>query len=622
MRAGLVELRDRRCGPCVPFSAALTEGGFVCSPFMKRRVAFGFFILHAGLFAIALPAATWSLDQPPAVPPAAAPSSKPMADPTNVPEVKMDFPIVSGPFEPTWDSIKQHYPGAPAWFNESKFGVFVHWGPQASGRSGDWYARNLYREGSEAYKNHLKNFGHPSEVGYKDVLNAWKAPRWDPVALTQAFSDAGMRFMMVVGVHHDNYDLWDSKYQPWNAVNVGPKKDMIGAWAREARKHQMRFGVTFHHEYTWWWWVHAYHADAQGPKAGVPYDGRLTLADGKGKWWEGLDPRLLYTVDLREYETLLQNATAPAKGIFQDHLAYGKWYAEWWARRIQDAVEKYDPDFFYTDGNSPEPFSALKSGTGIKTDAGRRVVAHFYNRSLARHGRVEGIAFVKFQDKNPAIGMTSEVNVPANIKTDQPWIGENPIGDWYWGPNYSYDTINLVRSLLEYTSRGGNYACAVPLTPEGDLEPACMTMLQEMGAWMKTNGAGIYGSKAWKTWGEGQQVPDASRPDQPPRPLVHRGKLGKATAELPFNTTDFRFTLGSDGAVYAWCMTVPKPGETLRIRSLGRDAGLLDRAIASISLLGGNDVRWTQTGDALTIECPPAMPFQHAVSFRVVLGAR
>jgi alpha-L-fucosidase len=566
-----------------------------------------------------LRAAPWSLTQPPAVPAPAAPNSKPMREPRDVPEIKLEFPIAPGPFEPTWESIRRHYPGPPAWFNDAKFGVFVHWGPQASGRSGDWYARNLYREGSVAYQNHLKNFGHPSEFGYKDVLHAWKAPKWDAAATTRAFADAGMRFMMVVGVHHDNYDLWNSRHQPWNSVNVGPRKDMIGAWAKEARGRGMRFGITFHHEYTWWWWVHAFHTDTQGPKAGVPYDGGLTLADGKGKWWQGLDPRLLYTIDLREYTTLLENRYAPAQGLFQDHTAYGTWYAEWWARRIQDAIEQHDPDFFYTDGNAPEPFSGLRSGTGLKSDAGRRVVAHFYNRSLALHGKVDGIAFVKFQDKNPAVGMTAEEGVPPNIKRDQPWIGENPIGDWYWGPNYCYEPINLIRSLLEYTSRGGNYACAVPLTPEGDLEPACVAMLQEIGAWMRVNGAGIYGSTAWKTWGEGDPRADPQRPNEPGRPLIHRGKLTQATAALPFNTSDFRFTLGPDGALYAWCMTVPKPGETLRIRSLGRDATLLDQPIASVALLGGGRIRWEQGADALTLECPSALPFKHAVGFRVTM---
>jgi len=573
-----------------------------------------FHVLFTAVVAV-LPSAIaeWSLTAVPAVPPPAALLSKNPADPKDFPEVKMDFPIAAGPFEPTWDSIRKNYSGAPSWFRDAKFGVFVHWGPQASGRSGDWYARNLYRQGTPAYNNHLKNFGHPSEVGYKEVLHAWTAPKWDPEKLTEVFHDAGMRFMMVVGVHHDNYDLWDSKYQPWNSVNVGPKKDMIGGWAKAAKKNGMRFCITFHHEYSWWWWADAYKSDKTGPKAGVPYDGKLTLADGKGKWWEGLDPRLLYNINLGEYtDGAGKSSTEIAfgkKGIFQDHQDYAKWYAERWARRIQDAIEKYDPDMFYTDGNAPEPFSGTHSGSGFKCDAARRVVADYYNRSLAKHGKVDTIALIKFQNGNPAVGMTSENNLPGNIKTDQPWIGENPIGDWYYGPGYHYAAENLVRSLLECAARDGNYACAVPITPEGGLEPACLTMLADVGNWTKVNGEGIYGSRAWKKWGEGQVING--------RPLLHQGKLSKSTASLPFNTTDFRFTVGKDGSLYAWCMAVPKPGETIRILSLGTNSKLLDRPIKSVSILGASAPAWKQEADALQVICPPAMPLKHAAGFKI-----
>ncbi len=236
--------------------------------------------------------AQWSLTNRPATPAVSEPYIVKPADPVDYNEVKMDFPIADGKYAPQWDSIKNTYTGTPAWFRDAKFGVFIHWGPQASGKSGDWYARNMYKEGSKAYKNHLKNFSHPSEFGYKDVLNAWKAPKWDAGALTQAFYDAGARFVMAVGVHHDNFDMWNSAYQPWNVTNIGPKKDMIGAWKTEAQKRGMKFGITFHHEYTWWWWHNAFGTDKLGEKVGIPYDGHLTKADGKGKWWDGLNTKI------------------------------------------------------------------------------------------------------------------------------------------------------------------------------------------------------------------------------------------------------------------------------------------------------------------------------------------
>ena len=141
----------------------------------------------------------------------------------------------------------------------------------------------------------------------------------------------------------------------------------------------MRFGVSFHHEYSWWWWQRSHDSDVTGDKAGVPYDGNLTLEDGKGKWWEGYDPRLLYGVDLREYKgwDIAPNAYDPGRrgGILVNHLEYAHWYATRWALRIMDVINKYDPDFFYTDGDSKQPFDGYASSYGYKCDATQRVIA-------------------------------------------------------------------------------------------------------------------------------------------------------------------------------------------------------------------------------------------------------
>jgi alpha-L-fucosidase len=281
--------------------------------------------------------------------------------------------------------------------------------------------------------------------------------------------------------------------------------------------------------------------------------------------------------------------------------------------RILDAIEKYDPDLIYTDGNSPEPFSGEKSGSGYKCDAARRVVAHYYNRALARRSpTLDTLALIKFQKGNPAVGMTYENNVPRSILRDQPWIGENPIGDWYHSPGYDYSPINLIRSLLEYASRDGNYACAVPVDPEGGLDPACVAMLADIGVWMRLNGEGIYGSRAWKTWGEGATAAA--------RPLIHTGKLTAATAALPFTPDDLRFTLGRDGSLYLWSMAIPAPGREIRVRALGPASGLLDRPVRSVHLLGVGDVPFRAEADALVLTTPPgADTLRHAAAFRITL---
>lgn len=538
-----------------------------------------------------------------------------MGDPKDFPETQMDFPIAAGPFEATWDSIAAHYPSADvAWLREAKFGIWVHFGAQAAGRSGDWYAKRLYEPGREKYKhhyeNHLKNYGHPSAVGYKDVLRAWNPDKLDPAALVQVYREAGARFLFIQGVHHDNFDNWNSKYQPWNTVNLGPKRDLLREWTDAAREAGLRYGVAFHHEYTWWWYQTAFGSDPSGPKAGVPYDGNLRLADGKGTWWEGYDPRLLYTINLREYQGL-DVEFAPAQGIFTNHQAYARWYATWWAYRMMDVIENYDPDFIYTDGNSTQPFSGRKSGTGMKSDAMPRVMAHYYNRTLARRGRVDTFSIVKFSPPRKGVVNTQEGSIPGRIKTEQPWIGETAVGDWFYAPDFVYDAGAVVRYLLENSARDGATAICVSLLPDGSLDDGSRRMLKEVGAWMAINGEGIYGSKAWATLGEGEIVNGKLK-------VAPNGKLGKAHAEVAFGPQNFRFTVGKNGSLYAWCMTAPAGGAELKITSLGTAAGLLKEPVKEVKLLGSDArVEWRQEADALVIRCPAEMGLKIAVGFEI-----
>lgn len=543
-----------------------------------------------------------------------AENSVPMGNIQTFEEVKLDLPITSGPYEPTWKSIEANYPGTPEWLRDSKFGIWIHFGPQSAGESGDWYARKMYVEGTPAYENHLKNYGHPSEVGYKEVLRDWNPKKFNPKALVDIYKDAGARFLIIQGVHHDQFDMWDSKYQPWNSTRLGPKRDLIGEWEKAARKAGIRFGLTFHHEYSWWWWQTAFQSDTKGDKKGVPYDGNLTLADGKGKWWEGLDPKYLYGINLREYETVAEAANSrwspPQAGIFSGHLEYAEWYAKWWALRMMDAVDKYNPDFIYTDGTDQQPFSGSGTGTGYKCDAMQRVIADFYNKTLDRRGKVDVFSIVKFRKQTNGTVNTCETGIPENIKTDQAWIAETPVGDWFYGPNFVYSSDAVIRYLLEIVARDGAVGVSIPLRPDGSLDEGCVKMLKEVGEWMRINGQGIYGSSAWSVLGEGKDGKLNVLPG---------GFIGANQANHSFYTTDFRFTVGKDGVIYAWCMTVPKAGDKLKIVSLGSDTGLGQKQVTSVELLGEkNKIEWKQEADGLSIVYPDSAHLKTAVGFRIV----
>jgi alpha-L-fucosidase len=138
------------------------------------------------------------LPAPAAIPDVGAPlpaGTVPFGDPASFDEVKMNFPMAAGPFKPTWNSISENYGDYPAWLREAKFGFWVHFGPQAAGMSGDWYARRLYLQGQTAYKNHIKDYGHPSENGYKDLLHTWNPTKLDPAWYVKLYHDAGARFL-------------------------------------------------------------------------------------------------------------------------------------------------------------------------------------------------------------------------------------------------------------------------------------------------------------------------------------------------------------------------------------------------------------------------------------------
>ena len=207
------------------------------------------------------------------------------------------MPVADGAYSPDWKAMSRTYT-VPEWWRDAKFGAWSHWDPQSMPERGDWYTRKMYLERDPVYAFHNATFGHPSEYGYKDIAHHWVIDRWKPDELMDLFVEMGARYFMAMGVHHDNFDCWDSTYQPWNSVRVGPKVDIVGVWEKSARQHGLKFGIGFHHSpaRTWGQFMPVrYTSDKkEGAKQGVPYDALQTILDGKGKWWEGLDPVDLY----------------------------------------------------------------------------------------------------------------------------------------------------------------------------------------------------------------------------------------------------------------------------------------------------------------------------------------
>ena len=155
------------------------------------------------------------------------------------------LPVAAGAYSPDWKAMSRRYI-VPEWWRDAKFGAWAHWDPQSMPDQGDWYSRGMYQQGHPQYNYHTNHFGHPSEYGYKDIAHNWVIDRWRPNELMDLYIEMGARYFMAMGDHHDNFDCFDSKYQPWNSVNVGPKVDVVGTWEKAARQHGMRFGIGFH----------------------------------------------------------------------------------------------------------------------------------------------------------------------------------------------------------------------------------------------------------------------------------------------------------------------------------------------------------------------------------------
>ena len=284
----------------------------------------------------------------------------------------------------------------PDWFRDAKFGIWAHWTAQCVPEQGDWYARKMYIQGERDYDYHVKTYGHPSKFGFMEIDNLWKAEKWDPARLIALYKRAGAKYFFGLANHHDNLDMYDSAHHAWNSVRVGPKKDIVGTWAKVVREHGLRFGVTNHASWAARWLQPAYGYDGEGPLAGVRYDAyTLTKADGKGKWWEGLDPQDLYTGNSVKMPDGLKTAAA-VRAWYAANTSLAKSnpmpppaYCENWYLRCKDLVDKYQPDVLYFDTNE------LPLG-----QAGLDVVAHYYNQSAARNnGRADVVVNGKHIEK-------------------------------------------------------------------------------------------------------------------------------------------------------------------------------------------------------------------------------
>jgi alpha-L-fucosidase len=477
---------------------------------------------------------------------------------------ELTIPYADGPFKPDLESFKQYK--CPDWFRDVKFGIWSHWGPQAVPRQGDWYARKMYQEGSPHYKYHVEHYGHPSKFGYKDIIPLWKAEKWEPDKLMALYKKAGARYFVSMGTHVDNFFLWNSGLHKWNAVNYGPKKDIVAAWKKAAEKQGLRFGISEHLAYSYTWLQPSHLADSMGAMKGVPYDGN--------------DPG---------YQDLYHPFAARDNN--PSMLSWNTVWQKEWYTYIRELIDKYNPDLLYSDCRLP--FGNI----------GESLVAHYYNSNIKKNG---GMLDAVYNCKQKSFGGWVEDLERGVMDTISPfpWQTDTSIGDWFYRTGQEYKTsTEIIQMLVDIVSKNGNLLINVVQTPEGDIEPDMLRILDEIGEWMNVNGEGIYGTRPWVIYGE--KPTDRSK--------IKGGSFNEN--KLIYTEKDIRFTT-KENVLYAFCLG--KPTGSLEIKSLGKNSEFNKKTINSVQLIGGvGKTEWKQLPGSLNISMTGKLPGWDVICFRI-----
>jgi alpha-L-fucosidase len=505
-------------------------------------------------------------------------------------------------FAPDWESLIAQY-RTPEWFRDAKFGIWAHWSAQCVPEQGDWYGRFMYMQGSPHYEFHVKRYGHPSKFGFMELDHLWKAEAWNPQALMDLYKAAGARYFVALANHHDNFDAYASRHHAWNSVNVGPKKDIVGTWAKIARAAGLRFGVSNHSGHAWHWFQTAYGYDGEGPLAGVRYDAAtLQKRDGKGKWWEGLDPQDLYGGP----NIKMPDGVRGIKAVNAWHEAHtGQWmedppannpeFVRKWYLRCQDLIDQYRPDLVYFD-NHGLPFG----------QRGLDITAYYYNQNRRWHdGRLEAVVNAKALPPERRAGIVEDIERgAADESRAAPWQTCTCLGSWHYERSlferHGYKSaLTVLQTLCDVVAKNGNLLLSVPMRGNGTIDEDEHKVLVELAAWMKVNSEAIFGTRPWRVFGEGL-------------PRAGGGMFSEGKA-APYTAEDFRFTTRGK-TLYALMLESPRTA-TVTVKSLAEGTpGTVER----VELLGVDQpLKHERSAGGLKVTLPAQRPAAGVSALRI-----
>jgi alpha-L-fucosidase len=471
---------------------------------------------------------------------------------------QIDAVIARGPFRADWASL-EHYQ-IPEWYQDAKFGIFIHWGVYSVPAFGnEWYPRSMYVQGSKEFRHHRATYGPQDRFGYKDFIPRFTAERFDAGRWAELFRRAGARYVVPVAEHHDGLAMYDCAISEWDAVEMGPKRDFIGALAKSVCAQGLVFGLSSHRAEHWWFFG----------------DGRKFDSDVK-------DPRYaeLYG-PARDHKAAESQQDPPDQAFLED-----------WLLRCCELVDKYQPQVVWLDWWIAQPaFHPYL----------QKFTAYYYNRG-AEWGKGVAVNYKKHGGESfPDTAGVLDIE-RGQLAAVRPlfWQTDTSVSKNSWGyiANQDYKTVDsIVDDLIDIVSKNGCMLLNIGPKPDGTIPEGDEQILLGIGRWLGTNGAAIFGTRPWKTFGEG--------PTQ-----VIAGTM-KDTKRKAFTAQDVRFT-AKGPTLYAIALDWPEDGR-LVINSLARRSTLAPGRIDKVRLLGHEgDVAWSRQESGLTVTLPRQRPCENA----------
>ncbi|WP_405267316.1 alpha-L-fucosidase [Cellulophaga sp. Ld12] len=453
-----------------------------------------------------------------------------------------DTEIGTQKYTADWESLQQYE--VPAWYKDLKFGIYFHWGPYSvPAYENEWYSRWMYVDGHLINKHHKETYGALDTFGYKDFIPMFKAEKFDAEVWADLFVKAGAQFAGPIAEHADGFAMWDSQLTKWDAKDMGPKIDVVGAMEKAIKSRGLKFITTYHRH-----WLYAW------------YPTWDESTDASNPLYEGL-----YGPKVPEGTFVMANKPTnplPSAAFNQE-----------WLDRLTELTTKYDPDIVWFDNKMDI----------IGEKYRKQFLADFYNRGLKKGKEV--VVTYKFEDLAVGSAVLDLERSRMSEKKEFTWLTDDSI-DWKaWSniQNPEYKSTNrLIDFLVDVVSKNGAVLLNITPTAAGEIPFQVQERLLQMGDWLAINGEAIYGTRPWKIYGEG------------PAEVVE-GHLSEH--KNPDNTArDIRFTTNED-ILYATVLDWPE--KEVLIKSLGSQ----EQKIKSIHLLGSQEIiNWKQSETALIIQ--------------------